>query len=469
MLMWMRFVSLVVVVAGIGVANVPGACEGNEATCVAYSQGAALIQREQQVDRTVTLAEASQAQSGSSPRTAASPLLKVRRRFPGLIRVPERAPNSARCCFSAADEADKCGTCWPGSWANPSGWCAALESRCVGACSGTWCAEGGPEPTPDIEPTVAPTPAPMPTPRPTPLPTPALTPVVAPMPTPMPTPLPSPAPTPAVTTVAPATTPREEDDLTSGCMTMWSKNENVITGSHCGYAASDYGGMQFLPATRSKYISDVPHRYCAIHNRHFEGGEACGKCFRLRYDGHGTGTCSDTQENHAPAAGEGVIQVVDSGSGNHDFDCVESTFESITGYNTDRFPIDYEEVDCDTQACDRSAEDCVLHVVPSLTQKSNGYLGSARVIFFNLHTGVKSVKANIGLCGEQDMKRNGALWDVSISVGGCSYKPIIFTATLSDGEVVEIDATEWAQFQDLKWCYDEGVWVNPAYICTGPR
>merc|ERR1712066_1137805 len=49
-----------------------------------------------------------------------------------------------------------------------------------------------------------------------------------------------------------------------GCMTMWSDNEDVITGSHCGYAASDYGGMDFLPATRSTYINSTPRRYCAI-------------------------------------------------------------------------------------------------------------------------------------------------------------------------------------------------------------
>merc|ERR1740123_2118570 len=249
-------------------------------------------------------------------------------------------------------------------------------------------------------------------------------------------------------------------------MTMWSIDEDVVTDSHCGYAASAYGGMQFLPAQTSKYIKDAPRRYCAIHNRLFAGGEACGKCYKLKYDGNGFGTCSGTQENHAPLAGEGVIQVVDSGSGNHDFDCVLSTFESITGYHTDRFPIEYEEVECETQPCDRSAEDCILHVIPSMTQKSNGYLGSARVIFFNLPTGIKSVKANIGICGEQEMARNGALWDVSFSVGGCSYKPVIFTATMSDDTTIVIDASEWNQFKDLSWCFDDGVWVNPAYTCT---
>lgn len=108
-----------------------------------------------------------------------------------------------------------------------------------------------------------------------------------------------------------------------------------------------------------------------------------------------------------------------------------------------------------------------MHVIPSHVQKSHGYLGSARVIFFNLPTGVKSVKANIGICGEQELSRSGALWDVSFSVGGCSFKPIIFTATMSDNTVIEIDATEWSEFQDLVYCQD-AVWVNSAYTCV-PR
>merc|ERR1719356_1368786 len=223
--------------------------------------------------------------------------------------------------------------------------------------------------------------------------------------------------------------------------------------------------MDFLPATRSTYINSTPRRYCAIHNNHFANGEACGKCFRLRYDGTGTGSCSDTQANPAPNAGEAIIHIVDSGTGNHDFDCVESTFESITGYDDDLFPIEYEEVPCETQACEQTAEDCVMHVIPSHVQKSHGYLGSARVVFFNLPTGVKSVKANIGICGEKSLSRSGALWDVSFSAGGCSFKPIIFTATMSDNTAIEIDATEWSEFQDLVYCQD-AVWVNPAFRCV---
>merc|ERR1712151_1129911 len=169
----------------------------------------------------------------------------------------------------------------------------------------------------------------------------------------------------------------------------------------------------------------------------------------------------------APNAGEAIIQIVDSGTGNHDFDCVESTFESITGYDDDRFPIEYEEVPCETQACEQAAEDCVMHVIPSHVQKSHGYLGSARVVFFNLPTGVKSVKANIGICEEKELSRSGALWDVSFSVFGCSFKPIIFTATMSDNTVIEIDATEWSEFQDLVYCRD-AVWVNSLYTCA-PR
>merc|ERR1712151_1336359 len=101
---------------------------------------------------------------------------------------------------------------------------------------------------------------------------------------------------------------------------------------------------------------------------------------------------------------------------------------------------------------------------PSHVQKSHGNLGSARVVFFNLPTGVKSVKANIGICEEKELSRSGALWDVSFSVGGCSFKPIIFTATMSDNTVVEIDATEWSEFQDLVYCQDAD-WVNSAYTC----
>jgi len=237
-----------------------------------------------------------------------------------------------------------------------------------------------------------------------------------------------------------------------GCMTMWSSDPNVITGSHCGYAASNNGGLSAASA-QSSYIQGTPRLYCAIHNDLFNGGEACGKCFKLRYDGGGFGECSGTVETpSASHAGEAVIQVVDSGGGNHDFDCVLETFDYITGWNTDRFPVTYEEVDCEVSACDSAERDCVMTLpTGNLPQIANGYLGWARVVFHNLHTSVKSVTARVGQCPEDEMTRSGALWDTSLPGSGC-YKPVIFTASLSDDTKVTVDATEWPEFSAMKYC-----------------
>jgi hypothetical protein len=244
-----------------------------------------------------------------------------------------------------------------------------------------------------------------------------------------------------------------------GCMTKWDDSPNIAENGHCGYAASQYGGMSFK-AAQSTYLQSTPRMYCAIHNDHFAGGAACGKCFKLKYDGLGFGSCSATSDNPAPNSGEGIIQVVDSGSGNHDFDCTLETFQFLTGWHTDRFPISYEEVDCETRSCSTSDPDCVLTVAPApdapIIDPTSGYLGSTRVIFHNLKTSVSTASAKIGRCPAKTMNRNGALFDWFTSSSGC-YKPVCFTATLADSSTVTIDATDWPEYSSMKWC-DEVSW-----------
>lgn len=73
-------------------------------------------------------------------------------------------PADSHCCLAAKDDADKCGSCLPESWAEPSDFCASSEANCK-TCSGAWCAGSG-APTPSAT-TQAPVPAP-PSPMPQP-------------------------------------------------------------------------------------------------------------------------------------------------------------------------------------------------------------------------------------------------------------------------------------------------------------
>merc|ERR1719384_1742305 len=218
-----------------------GTCEG-EAVCTAHSQGLALLQKEQLVERAaIATDDASLLQGGT-----------------------------ARCCYSSRVSGDACGTCWDSSWAQPGSWCAASESRCVVDCSGTWCPAGGPGPAPSLAPV-------LPVPLPTPVPTPALT--AAPTPKPMPVPTPLPTPTLAPTALP---TPTPGSGATSGKLTMWSDNPTIIVGGSCEYANAAGGGVG-APSATSPYVAS--RAYCAADDGLYQQGASCGACFRVSYDG----------------------------------------------------------------------------------------------------------------------------------------------------------------------------------------
>jgi hypothetical protein len=81
----------------------------------------------------------------------------------------------------------------------------------------------------------------------------------------------------------------------------------------------------------------VPKLYCAVSDLLWAGGQACGRCYRVSYNGTG-GT-------DPGRAGSAVVQVVDSGS-YEAFDCFLDAHRAVTGAVTGNFPVTYRQVPC---------------------------------------------------------------------------------------------------------------------------
>jgi hypothetical protein len=116
-------------------------------------------------------------------------------------------------------------------------------------------------------------------------------------------------------------------------MTMWTSDVTAVRGSSCGYAdpsATRLGDAWLNPYVKRKM-------YCAVNNDIWAGGQACGRCYRVSYNGTG-GT-------DPGRAGSAIIQVVDSGS-YESFDCFLDAHRAISGAITGNFPVTYRQVAC---------------------------------------------------------------------------------------------------------------------------
>jgi len=122
---------------------------------------------------------------------------------------------------------------------------------------------------------------------------------------------------------------------------MWASTHDTLVGyksegSACKFADKKMGGLESVTA-QTPYIT--AKNYCAVNRGLYGNGEVCGRCYKLTYKGD--------HEQGLGRPGSHVVQIVDSGSW-ATFDCHMTVFNKITDYDTGFFPVDYEEVPCET-------------------------------------------------------------------------------------------------------------------------
>merc|ERR1712176_837352 len=215
---------------------------------------------------------------------------------------------------------------------------------------------------------------------------------------------------------------------TAGKMTMWSADSDVIVGGSCEYANSAQGGLN-SPAATSPYITS--RHYCAVSSDLYGSGLACGRCYRVTFDGTDT-----TETTGCAAAGSAIIQVVDSGSAK-EFDCQETVFQEITGCTTGVMGVSYEEVECEgTGPATATVLEC-------------GNAWYTKMIFSGLSRAVSA--ASIMIEGQSEpiqMNRNGgATWSASTPEAHSGNVDVTFTLTLDNQDTVELADcfTSWPQ------------------------
>lgn len=212
---------------------------------------------------------------------------------------------------------------------------------------------------------------------------------------------------------------------TAGQMTMWSSASDVIVGGSCEYANSAQGGLASA-AAQSPYITS--NHYCAVDANLYDGGLACGRCYRITFEGEDT-----TETTGCAAAGSAIIQVVDSGSG-EEFDCQETVFKEISGCGTGVMGIKYEEVECEGNG-----------PATATIVAQNG--DDAHVVFSGLQRPVAS--ASVSVSGEQENTFVMSLVQGAWDVGTPDVKdvPVTFKLTLDNGDLVELTEcfSDWPQ------------------------
>lgn len=196
----------------------------------------------------------------------------------------------------------------------------------------------------------------------------------------------------------------------AGSMSMWGATKDTLVGyysegSACKFADKDMGGLS-APTAQTPYIKN--RKYCAVNAGMFGGGEICGACFKI--------TCTGNHEQHLGRPGSTVIQVVDSGSW-ATFDCHMEAFKEATNYDTDIFPVTYQQVPCVT------AGPPVVGVLDS-----DYYV--TKLVFNNLHFPVQA--AEVSISGTKyPLKLIGGWWHVwTGGVKGSSS----FSVTQADGQ-----------------------------------
>jgi len=184
------------------------------------------------------------------------------------------------------------------------------------------------------------------------------------------------------------------DAATKGTLTMWTSGERTIEGSSCRFSDPRGGGLSGIP--HGAYIENQD--YCAVSADLYEGGKACGRCYKLTYAGQGG--------LHGTPAGEPdsvVVKVVDSGAGgtNH-FDCHLTAYTRLTHTAPGIFPISFERTKCGATG------------PAGATVLQGGNPWSVIVLFSSLRSPV--AKAEIDVDGQRFQMRQGfsAAWQAGV-------------------------------------------------------
>ena len=175
--------------------------------------------------------------------------------------------------------------------------------------------------------------------------------------------------------------------------------------------------------------------YCAVSDDLYEGGEGCGRCYRIWYDGCG-GTDPAT-------AGTADIQVVNSGAGGvKHFDCFDTAHQALTGTSTGIFPITFMPIDC-------------TYSTPTAVVLDGNNKWYVKMLFVGGKTGV--MEAKIILDGIKiDMERVGVTGTWSASTAAWAQNNQNSNTATVDFVMVYSDGTQ-AEFYS---CFN-GQWSVP--------
>lgn len=198
-------------------------------------------------------------------------------------------------------------------------------------------------------------------------------------------------------------------------MTMWSTDPQEIVGSSCEFANIAQGGTG-SPAAANPYIASG--RYCAVDAELYGGAVACGRCYRITFNGAET-----TETTGCNRPGAAVVMVVDSGSAAV-FDCHLPVFRDISGCETGVMGIQFEQVACQGAG------------PPTATILDGGNAYFVKVLFSGLERGVDAATITVGGNAPVMMSRNGGPFQASTQ--GLTGVPVGFTLTLDDGSTLEL-------------------------------
>jgi hypothetical protein len=203
----------------------------------------------------------------------------------------------------------------------------------------------------------------------------------------------------------------------SGTMTMWTNDPNAVKGSACGYANPS------ATALGAPWLTNYVNKkmYCAVNDKLWNGGQACGRCYKISYGGTG-GT-------DPGRAGSAVIQVVDSGS-SAEFDCFLDAHKKITGAVTGIFPITYSQVSCQTSNT-------------TIVMQDGENAWYTKVLVAGGQRGVSSVKIAVGGKTYNMLRSVGATWYAQLA--GATGGTATFTVAYEGGatKVVKNCFKDW--------------------------
>ena len=214
--------------------------------------------------------------------------------------------------------------------------------------------------------------------------------------------------------------------MASGKMTMWNAGPNVMVDGKCEYANGVNGGMNSPAAQSSPYIKE--QRYCAVNPTLFANGLACGRCYKISFDG------KKGSDANCRRAGEAFIQVVDRSASSREFDCHLNVYNKITGCNTGEMFITYTPVECQGKG------------PPTVTVLDGGNAWSTKVIFSGLSRGVSAASMTLGAKKYPFKRTSGATWTAKLD-GTRGSIPVSFQLTLENSQEVTLPNcfSKWTQ------------------------